>query len=120
MITLMDPLLMYFLKRISDIKPLGFIEPLRSLVMQYLPDCRALSILWCDWMDGSPESVNVPGIQRVIFSGWWFGCHFLFYHILGMSSSQLTNIFQRGGPTTNQFLKLLVLDLVQSRYPPGS
>ena len=35
-------------------------------------------------------------------TGWWFGCHFLFFHILGMSSSQLTNIFQRGGPTTNQ------------------
>jgi hypothetical protein len=30
--------------------------------------------------------------------------HFLFFHILGMSSSQLTNsiIFQRGGSTTNQ------------------
>ena len=26
--------------------------------------------------------------------GWWFGCHFLFSHIL--ESSQLTNIFQRG------------------------
>ena len=35
-------------------------------------------------------------------TGWWFGCHFLFSHILGISSSQLTNIFQRGGPTTNQ------------------
>ena len=29
-------------------------------------------------------------------SGWWFGCHFLFSHILGMSSSQLTFIFFRG------------------------
>ena len=28
--------------------------------------------------------------------------YFLFSHILGISSSQLTNIFQRGGPTTNQ------------------
>jgi hypothetical protein len=30
-------------------------------------------------------------------SGWWFGT-FLFFHILGMSSSQLTNsiIFERG------------------------
>ena len=27
---------------------------------------------------------------------WWFGCHFWFSHILGISSSQLTNIFQRG------------------------
>ena len=34
--------------------------------------------------------------------------HFLFFHILGMSSSQLTNIFQRGGSTTNQLFCLLV------------
>ena len=29
-------------------------------------------------------------------SAWWFGCHFLFSHILGISSSQLTFIFFRG------------------------
>ena len=29
---------------------------------------------------------------------------FLFSHILGISSSQLTKIFQRGGPTTNQMI----------------
>ena len=28
-------------------------------------------------------------------TGWWFGTSILFSHILGMSSSQLTNIFQR-------------------------
>ena len=28
--------------------------------------------------------------------------HFLFFHRLGISSSQLTHIFQRGGSTTNQ------------------
>ena len=33
---------------------------------------------------------------------WWFGCHFLFSHILGMSSSQLTFIFFRRVQTTNQ------------------
>ena len=27
-------------------------------------------------------------------SGWWFGTWMLFFHILGMSSSQLTNNFQ--------------------------
>ena len=31
-----------------------------------------------------------------IWTGWWFGCHFLFSHILGMSSSQLTFIFFGG------------------------
>ena len=35
-----------------------------------------------------------------IKTGWWFGT-FLFCHMLGMSSSQLTNIF-RGVETTNQ------------------
>ena len=37
--------------------------------------------------------------KREIFgrcSGWWWLEHFLFSHILRMSSSQLTNIFQRG------------------------
>ena len=53
------------------------------------------------WLNCHPQ----PGTGRnnpVVISGWWFGCHFLFSHILGMSSSQLTHIFQRGGPTTNQ------------------
>ena len=29
-------------------------------------------------------------------TGWWFGCQFLFSHILGISSSQLTLIFFGG------------------------
>ena len=32
--------------------------------------------------------------------------HFLIFHILGMSSSQLTFIFFRGVDTTNQFINL--------------
>ena len=40
-------------------------------------------------------------------SGWWFGT-FLFFHILGMSSSQLA--FQRGRPTTNQLSNLIEPD----------
>ena len=40
--------------------------------------------------------------QFLNITGWWFGCHFLFSHILGMSSSQLTFIFFRGVQTTNQ------------------
>ena len=40
----------------------------------------------------------------LFLTGWWFGTWFLFFHILGMSSSQLTNsyFFQRGRSTTNQ------------------
>ena len=37
----------------------------------------------------------------MIHSGWWSGTWLLFFHILGISSSQLTNIFQRGRYTTN-------------------
>ena len=42
--------------------------------------------------------------KMVDFSGWWFGCHFLFSHILGIIIPIDFHIFQRGGPTTNQFL----------------
>ena len=36
-----------------------------------------------------------------ILSGWWFGTWILFFHVLGISSSQLTKsiIFQRGNPS---------------------
>ena len=36
--------------------------------------------------------------QAWLEAGWWFGYHFLFSHILGMSSSQLTHIFSEGWP----------------------
>ena len=37
-------------------------------------------------------------LSLYIYTGWWFGTWLLFSHILGMSSSQVTNsiIFQRG------------------------
>ena len=40
------------------------------------------------------------------WSGWWFGCHFLFSHILGIIIIPIIDfqVFQRGGPTTNQWL----------------
>ena len=42
----------------------------------------------------------------VTTTSWWFGTCGLFFHTLGMSSSQLTNfiIFLRGRYTTNQIL----------------
>ena len=42
-------------------------------------------------------------------AGWWFGTWLLFFHILGMSSSQLTFIFFRGvgqPPTRMDFMDL--------------
>ena len=44
------------------------------------------------------------------WSGWWFGTFGFFSHILGMSSSQLTNIFFRGVETTNQWLFFWLFD----------
>ena len=46
---------------------------------------------------GTPE---VSGFIYIVYmyisyTGWWFGTWPLFSHILGMSSSQLTDIFQR-------------------------
>ena len=54
------------------------------------------------------NGVPIPPIYLHIYhklrfiSGWWFGWHFLFSHILGCESSQLTFIFFRGVQTTNQ------------------
>ena len=44
-------------------------------------------------------------------SGWWFGTFGFFCHVLGISSSQLTNsiIFQRGRYTTNQIWSIAPL-----------
>ena len=47
--------------------------------------------------------ILIIGIQTS--TGWWFGtCYLLFFHILGISSSQVTFIFFRGVETTNQYL----------------
>jgi len=44
----------------------------------------------------------------VSVSAWWFGTWLLFFHILGISSSQLTFIFFRGVETTNQCFDLFL------------
>ena len=55
---------------------------------------------------------NIGGILMIngtIYTGWWFGTWILFFHILGMSLSQLTfDIFQRGRSTTNQNQQMCV------------
>jgi len=44
--------------------------------------------------------------------------HFLFFHMLGMSSSQLTKsiIFQRGRYTTNQFMALGLPNMILGHF----
>ena len=43
-------------------------------------------------------------------TGWWFGTFFLFSHILGIIIPIDFHIFQRGGPTTNQYLFVSKMD----------
>ena len=46
-------------------------------------------------------------------SGWWFGTCFLFFHILGMSSSQLTkSIIFRGVGLNHQAVVIVHGDLM--------
>ena len=67
-----------------------------------------------EWMIFSPAGllklklsmchVKVPEY----ISGWWFGTwFFVFFHILGISSSQLSFIFFRGVETTSQYRSLI-------------
>ena len=51
-----------------------------------------------------------------LLPGWWFGTC-VFFHILGISYSQLTNILQRGRYTTNQFAVISSLFLLGSIFP---
>ena len=61
------------------------------------------------WSVSHPRKIHWVRIRTILnllynwISGWWFGtCNVLFFHILGISSSQPTDIFQRGRYTTNQ------------------
>ena len=50
------------------------------------------------------------------YTGWWFGTSFLFFHILGMSSSQLTNPYFSEGfsqPPTS----MIHLYIYRSQHP---
>ena len=50
-------------------------------------------------------------------TGWWFGCHFLFSHILGIIIPIDVPIFQRGGPTTNQQNNTYIAIDIMDHYP---
>ena len=43
-------------------------------------------------------------------------CNFMTFHTLGMSSSQLTNMFQRGRYTTIQFLYIMIFLCVSLQF----
>ena len=61
------------------------------------------------------EFRNKHGHLWCQYTGWWFGCHFLFSHILGCCPhpNWRTHIFQRGGyTTTNQICFNMVCSLL--------
>ena len=49
-----------------------------------------------------PFSESICNHRARCSTGWCFGCHFLFSHILGRIIPIDFHILQRGGPTTNQ------------------
>ena len=61
--------------------------------------CWGVSFLDREQGSGGARNLFFFGFQREtwehqdLFAGWWFGTFGLFFHILGMSSSQLTCIF---------------------------
>ena len=82
----------------------------------YVLNCIDICVFWsCDW-----ETETGTAIDVIFSSAVWMWLlqlvnlllvggldHFLFLHVLGMSSSQLTNIFQRDGPGPPTRLHLL-------------
>jgi hypothetical protein len=54
---------------------------------------------------------------HIYISGWWFGTWLLFFHILGISSSQLTFIFFRGVETTNQYNIYIIVAMIIAGTP---
>ena len=57
-----------------------------------------------EWDSVSQLIAPVGGTRVILITGWWFGTWIVFIHILGMSSSQLTNsiMFQRGRAKNHQ------------------
>ena len=55
----------------------------------------------------------------IYISGWWFGLEHVFFHVLGMSSSQLTFIFFRGvgQPPTRYTSSAAIKDCLLSLLP---
>ena len=86
---------------------LSFERILWGFVVNNVSMYRQRRILCAEAQTHQPHRSETPPAPLVTFvvshsdpsfSGWWFGTWILFFHILGMSSSQLTNsiIFQRG------------------------
>ena len=89
------------------LSPCRLADPFLHWTIQSLDFCSgslSQSLQFCGWRFFNFVSGGVMSFFLSIISGWWFGTWILFSHILGMSSSQLTNsiIFQRGRSTTKQ------------------
>ena len=47
--------------------------------------------LWL--INNGNNNINISGLSELWFTGWWFGTWFLWFHMLGMSSFQLTKSY---------------------------
>ena len=72
----------------------------REWQQREVQDALRLPMRLAEWRLRQREIRGLSGQRRR--TGWWFGCHFLFSHILGIIIPIDFHIFQRGGPTTNQ------------------
>ena len=55
------------------------------------------------------NSVFRPSMESLTFlsiTGWWFGTWRFFFHILGIMIPADFHMFQRGGSTTNQLMRI--------------
>ena len=69
--------------------PVDGLDPIIRVLILLVQDFAPIHSMFDAYLFGSDR--RAPG--------WWFGCHFLFSHLLGMSSSQLTNsYFSEGWP----------------------
>ena len=98
---------------ISPMFPMGFFPDPRGRLKWSI--CRRTSVA----ASGPPpwQGTRWPPVKRPGRPGWqrflWrtsirFGTWISFFHILGISSSQLTFIFSRGVETTNQYIYIYI------------
>ena len=86
----------------------AFIPPQRSIVMIYR---HVLFSRWCsslEWL--LANRILQWFLWFTIHTGWWFGT-LLFFHILGMSSSQSIFIFFREVQPENQHMSLYFMEI---------
>ena len=101
------PVELYEHSTISDEKKGRFSDAKQELLKKHIGTFR-------DVQPGSRVACPLfwPPKESMVwcYTGWWFGTSILFSHILGIIIPIDFHIFQRGGPTTNQYKFVSKLD----------